>query len=126
MRGIGEPGPSDAWLTLAGLARETNSIRLGTLLSAATFRRPGILAVMAAQLDIMSNGRFECGLGAGWFGPEHLTHGIPFPPVVERFDRLEEQLGILDAFWATPAGQRFSHVGEHFQILDMPALPRPI
>ena len=126
MAGSGEPGPADAWLTLAGLARETTTLRLGTLLSAATFRLPGILAVMATQLDQMSDGRLELGLGAGWYEPEHRTHGIPMPALTERFDRLEEQLRILTGFWATPDGERFQHTGTHYRLQDMPALPRPV
>src|SRR6202162_661667 len=77
----GLPGPTDAWITLAGLARETTTIRLGTLMSAATFRLPGPLAITVAQVDQMSGGRVEFGLGAGWFEAEHAAYGIPFPPL---------------------------------------------
>src|SRR3954471_16929152 len=77
--GNGEPGPTDAWITLAGLARETSTIRLGTLVSSATFRHPGLLAVQVAQVDAMSRGRVELGLGAGWFAEEHAAYGVPFP-----------------------------------------------
>lgn len=86
----GRPGPTDAWVTLAGLARDTRTIRLGTLVTAATFRLPGPLAIAVAQVDQMSGGRVELGLGTGWFEAEHRAYGIPFPPVHERFDRLEE------------------------------------
>src|SRR6187401_481967 len=91
----GLPGPTDAWITLAGLARDTSTIRLGTLVSSATFRLPGPFAVSVAQVDQMSGGRVELGLGAGWFDAEHRAYGIPFPALGERFDRLEEQLEII-------------------------------
>src|SRR5918998_2874149 len=98
----GEPGPTDAWLTLAGLARETSTIRLGTLVSSATFRLPGPLAISVAQVDAMSGGRVELGLGAGWFDGEHEAYGIPFPALGERFERLEEQLAVVAGLWAAP------------------------
>jgi alkanesulfonate monooxygenase SsuD/methylene tetrahydromethanopterin reductase-like flavin-dependent oxidoreductase (luciferase family) len=79
--GPGFPGPTDSWVTLAGLARETSRIRLGTLVSAATFRLPGPLAISVAQVDQMSGGRVELGLGTGWFEAEHTAYGIPFPPL---------------------------------------------
>src|ERR1700735_2546603 len=102
MGGDGLPGPTDAWVTLAGLARETSRIRLGTLVTSATFRWPGVLAISVAQVDAMSGGRVELGLGAGWYDGEHTAYGIPFPPVGQRFERLEEQLNILPGLWATP------------------------
>ena len=123
---LGLPGPTDAWITLAGLARETSTIRLGTLLSSATFRMPGPLALMVAQVDAMSGGRIELGLGAGWFEREHTSYGIPFPPLGERFDRLAEQLAVITGLWATPEGERFSYDGKHYQLLDSPALPKPV
>jgi alkanesulfonate monooxygenase len=126
MGGDGLPGPSDAWITLAGIARETSSIRLGTLLTSATFRLPGPLAVSVAEVDAMSGGRVELGLGAGWFDAEHTAYGIPFPSVGERFDRLEEQLAIITGLWTTPVGSRFDHDGKHYQLADSPALPKPI
>lgn len=122
----GEPGPTDAWVTLAGLARETERIRLGTLVTAATFRLPGPLAISVAQVDAMSGGRVELGLGAGWFEQEHAAYGIPFPPVRERFDRLEEQLAIVTGLWETPPGERFSFDGAHYRLDDSPALPKPV
>ncbi len=121
----GLPGPTDAWVTLAGLARETSRIRLGTLMSAATFRYPGPLAIAAAQVDEMSGGRVEFGLGTGWFAAEHTAYGIPFPPLAERFDRLAEQLEIITGLWQTPPGQTFSFHGSHYQLTDSPALPKP-
>ena len=121
----GLPGPTDAWVTLAGLARETSRIRLGTLMSAATFRYPGPLAIAAAQVDEMSGGRVEFGLGAGWFAAEHTAYGIPFPPLAERFDRLAEQLEIITGLWQTPPGQTFSFHGVHYQLAGSPALPKP-
>lgn len=122
----GEPGPTDAWLTLAGLARETARIRLGTLVSSATFRLPGPLAIAVAQVDQMSGGRVEVGLGAGWFDAEHAAYGIPFPPVRDRFDRLTEQLEIIIGLWRTLPGERFAYKGEHYQLEDSPALPKPV
>ena len=120
------PGPSDAWITLAGIARETSAIRLGTLVSSATFRLPGPLAISVAEVDAMSSGRVELGLGAGWFDDEHRAYGIPFPPLGERFDRLEEQLAIVTGLWSTPIGETFSYTGDRYSVLDSPALPKPV
>jgi F420-dependent oxidoreductase-like protein len=124
--GDGLPGPTDAWLTLAGLALQTSRIRLGTLMSPTTFRYPGPLAISVAQVDEMSGGRVELGLGAGWFEAEHAAYGIPFPPTAERFDRLEEQLAIITGLWETPVGQRFSFAGKFYPVTDSPALPKPV
>lgn len=124
--GSGLPGPTDAWTTLAGLARETTRIRLGTLVSPATFREPGPLAITVAQIDQMSGGRVELGLGAGWFEAEHSAYGIAFGDVQTRYDVFAEQLAIIDGFWRTPAGQRFDFDGEHYQVRDSPALPKPV
>jgi len=120
--GDGLPGPTDAWTTLAGLARETSTIRLGTLVSSATHRHPGILAVQVAQVDQMSHGRVEFGLGTGWYEREHEAFGIPFPD--KRFGMLEEQLAIVTGYWATPDGATFSFAGEHYALVDVPALPK--
>ena len=122
----GLPGPSDAWITLAGIARETSTIRLGTLVNSSTFRYPGVLAISIANVDDMSNGRVELGLGAGWFNDEHTSYGIPFPALGERFDRLEEQLAIVTGLWKTPIDQTFSFAGKHFQLTNSPALPKPV
>lgn len=122
----GLPGPTDAWLTLAGLARDTSRIRLGTLVSPATFRLPAILAIQVAQVDQMSGGRVELGLGSGWFEAEHMAHGIPFPPIRERFDRLEEQLEIITGMWSAPPGEGYSFDGRYYTIIDSPALPKPV
>jgi F420-dependent oxidoreductase-like protein len=121
----GSPGPTDAWITLAGMARDTSRIRLGTLLTAATFRLPGPLAISVAEVDAMSHGRVELGLGAGWFDAEHTAYGIPFPPLAERFERLEEQLAVITGLWGTPVGERFTFDGTHYQLTDSPALPKP-
>jgi F420-dependent oxidoreductase-like protein len=126
MGGDGLPGPTDSWVTLAGLARETGTIRLGTLVTAATFRLPGSLAIQVAQVDTMSSGRVELGLGTGWFEGEHDAYGIPFPSVGERFDRLEEQLEIITGLWSTPVGERFSYQGKHYRLRDSPGLPKPL
>jgi F420-dependent oxidoreductase-like protein len=121
----GLPGPTDAWITLAGLARETSRIRLGTLMSPATFRFPGPLAVSVAQVDQMSGGRVEFGFGAGWFDAEHAAYAIPFPGLRERFDRYEEQLAIITGLWETPEGELFSYSGRYYTVTDSPGLPKP-
>jgi F420-dependent oxidoreductase-like protein len=123
--GDGLPGPTDSWVTLGALAVQTSRIKLGTLVTSATFRLPGVLAISVAQVDQMSDGRVELGLGAGWFEAEHKAYGIPFPPVKERFDRLEEQLAIITGLWTTPVGERFTFHGEHYDVEDSPALPKP-
>lgn len=120
------PGPTDAWATLAGLARDTSRIRLGTMVSSATFRLPGPLSITVATVDAMSGGRVELGLGSGWYDAEHAAYGIPFPPVGERFDRLEEQLAVVTGLWATPVGGTFSFDGAHYTLRDSPALPKPV
>jgi F420-dependent oxidoreductase-like protein len=124
--GDGLPGPTDAWLTLAALARDTTSIRLGTLVTPVTFRLPGPLAISVAQVDEMSGGRVELGLGTGWHDGEHAAYGIPFPPVGVRFAHLEEQLAIVTGLWSTPVGERFSFTGTHYTVIDSPALPKPV
>ncbi|NKY88933.1 LLM class F420-dependent oxidoreductase [Nocardia veterana] len=122
----GLPGPTDAWITLAGLARETSRIRLGTLVTAATFRHPSVLAISVAQVDQMSGGRVELGLGAGWFGDEHRAYGIDLPDLGERFDRYAEQLAIITGLWRTPVGATFDFVGKHYELQGSPALPKPV
>ncbi|MER7445096.1 LLM class F420-dependent oxidoreductase [Micromonospora avicenniae] len=122
----GDPGPTDAWTTLAGLARDTSRIRLGTLMTAATFRLPGPLAITVAQVDQMSGGRVELGIGTGWYAEEHAAYGIPFPPLAERFDRLEEQLAVITGLWTTPGGEKFSYDGRYYPVTDSPALPKPV
>jgi F420-dependent oxidoreductase-like protein len=122
----GLPGPTDAWTTLAGLAVQTERIRLGTLVSPLTFRLPGPLAIAVAQIDQMSGGRVEFGLGTGWFDDEHSAYGIPFPGLGERFAMLEEQLAIITGLWATPEGGTFSYEGAHYTVTDSPALPKPV
>lgn len=119
----GLPGPTDAWITLAGLARETERIRLGTLVSPVTFRLPGPLAISVAQVDAMSGGRVELGLGAGWFEEEHTAYGIPFPE--NKHALLEEQLAVVTGLWGTPVGETFSFTGKQYQLADSPALPKP-
>ncbi|GLY54928.1 LLM class F420-dependent oxidoreductase [Lentzea sp. NBRC 102530] len=121
----GLPGPTDPWITFAGLARDTSTIRLGTLMTAATFRHPGPLAISVAQVDQMSGGRVEFGIGAGWYEAEHTAYGIPFPALGERFERYEEQVAIITGLWQTPAGGTFSFDGKHYTLTDSPALPKP-
>src|SRR5690349_21253270 len=125
MGGDGGPGPTDAWTTLAGLARDTSTIRLGTLVTSATFRLPGPLSVQVAGVDQMSGGRVELGLGTGWFEAEHTAYGIPFPSLGERFARLEEQLTIITGLWTTEVGRTFSHDGTYYKVADSPGLPKP-
>ena len=120
------PGSTDAWTTLAGLARDTHRIRLGTLVSPVTFRQPASLAISVATVDAMSGGRVELGLGTGWHQPEHDAYGIPFPGLGERFDLLEEQLEIVKGLWTTPEGSTFSYEGAHYRLVDSPALPKPV
>lgn len=120
------PGPVDAWTTLAGLARDTHILRIGTLVSPCTFRLPGPLAIIVAQVDAMSDGRVDLGLGAGHGLREHEAWDIAFPPLGERFERLEEQLAIITGIWSTPVGERFSFFGKHYAVRDAPALPRPV
>jgi F420-dependent oxidoreductase-like protein len=126
MGGDGLPGPTDAWATLAGLARETSRIRLGTLMTAGTFRLPGPLAITVAQVDQMSGGRVELGIGAGWFEAEHTAYGIPFPSLGERFDRYEEQLAVITGLWNTPPGETFDFQGTYYELSGSPALPKPV
>ncbi|MEV7969876.1 LLM class F420-dependent oxidoreductase [Sphaerisporangium sp. NPDC088356] len=120
-----EPGPTDSWVTLGALARETETIRLGTLVTAATFRLPGPLAISVAQVDQMSGGRVEFGFGTGWFDAEHKAYGIPFPPLGERFARFEEQLEIITGLWTTKPGDTYSFEGAYYRLADSPALPKP-
>lgn len=126
MKVEGLPGPTDSWVTLAGIARETSTIRLGTLVTSATFRYPGPLAISVAEVDAMSGGRVEFGLGAGWFEAEHRAYGIPFPGLGERFERLEEQLEVITGMWTTPVGDTFDFSGQHYTVVDSPALPKPV
>jgi F420-dependent oxidoreductase-like protein len=127
MGGDGGAGPTDSWVTLGALARETQRIRLGTMVTAGTFRQPGHLAIQVAQVDEMSGGRVELGLGAGWFEAEHTAYGFPFPASIgERIDRLEEQLAIVSGLWGTASGETFSFDGAHYQLADSPALPKPV
>lgn len=123
--------PCDAWTTITGLARDTTRIKLGTLVTPITFRRPAPLAIMARQADSMSGGRVTLGLGAGWYEPEHEVYGIPFPGTVVRFQQLEEQLQIVRGIWETRGKETFSFEGTHFTVRHVPGYqdsesgPRP-
>src|SRR3954468_18009707 len=119
-------GPTESWVTLAGIARETSRIRLGTMVSSMTFRLPGMLAITVAQVDAMSNGRVELGLGTGWFDPEHHAHGVPFPALGQRFEMLEEQLQIILGMWSPPPGEKFSYGGHHYQSAAPPGPPKAV
>lgn len=123
--GDGVPGPTDTWVTLGAIARETETIRLGTLVCAVTFRYPGPLAVAAAQVDNMSGGRVDLGLGAAWYPEEHAAYGIPFPTTRQRFNMLEETLEIVTGLWRTPLGSDFTFIGEHYSVVASPGLPKP-
>ena len=122
----GESGrpTTDAWTVVAGLARETERIRLGVLVSPVTFRHPGTLAKIVATVDEMSGGRVELGLGAGWNDEEHAHHGLPFPPIEIRAEMLEEQLAILRGLWQEPDGWSFS--GRHYSVPGSLFRPRPV
>jgi F420-dependent oxidoreductase-like protein len=120
----GLPGPTDSWVTLGALARETSTIRLGTLVTSLTFRHPGLLAIQVAQVDEMSGGRIELGIGTGWYEREHAAYGIPVPE--KRFGRLEEQLEIVTGLWSTPIGSSFSFDGEYYRLEEAPGLPKPV
>ncbi len=122
----GLPGPTDAWVTLGGLARETSTIRLGTLVSPVTFRAPGLLAISVAQVDQMSGGRVELGIGAGWYEAEHTAYGFDFPDTPTRFDNLTDQLAIIDGLWNTPVGETFSYTGTVHSVSNSPGLPKPV
>lgn len=122
----GLPGPTDAWVTLGALARETSTIRLGTLMTSVTFRLPGPLGVAVSQVDHMSGGRVELGIGTGWYEAEHHAYGVPFPTTGARFDMLAEQLEILTGAWATPVGRNYSFHGEHYRFTESPGLPKPL
>jgi F420-dependent oxidoreductase-like protein len=117
--------PTDSWTTLAGLAVQTERVRLGTLMTASTYRHPGPLAITVATVDAMSGGRAELGIGAAWYEREHRYFGIPFPPLGERFDRLEEQLDIITGLWRTTPGERFSYHGKHYRLEECASIPRP-
>jgi len=121
----GLPGPTHAWVTLAGIARETSRIRLGTLVSPITFYDPGPLAISVAQVDQMSGGRVEFGIGAGWYEAEHTAYGLPFRDVSGRMSRLEEGLEQIVGLWTTPDGETFNHDGQFAQFADSPGLPKP-
>ncbi len=119
----GLPGPTDSWITLGAVAAATSRVRIGTLVSSATFRHPSMLAIQVAQVDEISGGRVELGLGTGWFEAEHTAYGLPFPE--RRFGPFEEQLEIVTGLWSTPVGETFDFAGEHFALRGAPALPKP-
>ena len=122
--GEGGRPTTDAWTVVAGLARETERIRLGVLVSPVTFRHPGTLAKIVATVDEMSGGRVTVGLGAGWNEEEHDHHGLPFPPIEVRAEMLEEQLAILRGLWQEPDGWSFA--GRHYAVPASLFRPRPV
>jgi F420-dependent oxidoreductase-like protein len=113
----------DAWTTLAGLAARTTALRLGTLVSPATFRLPGLLANAASTVDQISRGRVELGLGAGWMEREHRAYGFPFPETSERLARFAEQLEIVHRLWSD---DRVDFRGTYYTLEDAPAQPKPV
>ena len=121
----GLPGPTDAWTTLAGLTRDTSTIRLGTLVTPITFRHLGSLAISVSQIDQMSGGRVELGLGAGWYAEEHKAQGLPFPDIGTRFDILEESLEVLNAIWNLEEGELFNYEGRTVRFENSMGLPKP-
>jgi F420-dependent oxidoreductase-like protein len=123
LMGMPERGSLDAWATLAGLAARTSRIRLGTLVSPATFRPPAVLAKNVVTVDHISGGRVELGLGAGWHEGEHRAHGFEFPATPTRMERLAEQLEIVTRSWSEDA---LSFQGRHYQLQDLRALPKPV
>jgi F420-dependent oxidoreductase-like protein len=123
VEGRRERGSLDAWTTLGALAAVTSGLRLGTLVSPATFRHPSVLAKCAATVDQVSGGRAELGIGAGWLAAEHAAYGFPFPPVRTRMDVLAEQLAIVVRSWGD---EPFSFHGEHYRIDELDALPKPV
>ncbi len=118
-----ERGALDAWATVNALAAVTTTLRLGTLVSPATFRHPSALAKMVVTADHVSGGRVELGLGAGWHEPEHEAYGFPFPPTRIRMEILEEQLQVIRGSWADAP---FSFDGRHYQLRDLVAQPKPV
>lgn len=122
--GGGDGGSLDAWATLSALAATTHRIRLGSLVSPATFRHPSVLARMVVTADHASGGgRVELGLGAGWNENEHVRHGFPFPPLAERLSRFAEQLEIVQRSWTE---DEFDFEGEHYELRGCGALPKPL
>ena len=120
----GDPQPStDAWAVLAGLARDTTRIGLGVLVSPVMFRPPGNLAKVVVTIDEMSGGRVELGVGAGWMTEEHSRHGLPFPEIGERAERLEETLEIIHGLWEGEDG--WSFLGRHYVVEDARYRPKP-
>ena len=125
--GNGLPGPSDSMPSLAALAAQVPDIRFGTLVAAATFRHPSMLAIAAATIDDISGGRLDLGVGSGWYEAEHRAYGLDFGASFgERFDRLTEQLEIMTGMWATPVGETFSYDGKHYRLAEAPGLPKPL
>lgn len=121
-----ERGSLDAWGTLCALAAATTTLRLGTLVSPATFRHPSELAKLVVTADHISGGRVELGLGAGWHEREHSAYGFPFAPLRSRLDVLEEQLQVVLGAWASGAQQPFSFAGEHYELDTLNAAPGPV
>ncbi len=125
--GPGLPGPSESFVNLGAIAAAVPDIRLGTLVTSATFRHPSLTAIAAAQIDDISGGRMELGMGTGWFEAEHRAYGVDFGTSFgDRFDRLTEQLEIITGLWATPVGETFDHSGPRYTLTGAPALPKPV
>jgi len=123
----GLPGPSESFVNLGAIASQVPDIRLGTLVTSATFRHPSMTAIAVAQVDDISGGRMELGIGSGWYEAEHKAYGLDYGTGFgERFDRLTEQLEIITGLWATPIGDRFDYAGTHYTLAGAPGLPKPV
>ena len=125
-KGAGLPGATETWVTLAGIARETSSIRIGSLMNITEFRHPAVLALQVAQVDAMSGGRLELGVGTAWYEPEHPAFGLAFGEVRERVTRLREQLDVLDALWSAEPDSPVDYAGETVAFVGNPDLTRPV
>ena len=112
---------TDVWVSMAGLARETQRLRLGSVMTCSTFRHPAHLAIIVAQVDAMSGGRIELGIGAGSSPAEHAALGIQLDDIGTRFDRVEEQLELIKAIWSTPLDEDLDFDGAHYRLEGYPA-----
>jgi F420-dependent oxidoreductase-like protein len=126
LAGVADRGSLDAWGTVCALAAVTSTLRLGTLVSPATFRHPSELAKLATTADRISDGRIELGLGAGWHDREHAAYGFPYPPLGARMDVLEEQLQVVIGNWTGTEAHPFSFTGQHYSLSELNAEPKPV
>lgn len=113
----------EGYATLGYLAGRTDHVDLGLLVTGVTYRHPGLLAKVVSTLDVLSRGRAWLGIGAAWYDREHLGLGVPFPPLAERFERLEETIRIAEQMWSADDGP---FEGQHFQLAEAICLPKPV